>query len=167
VSTPITTAVAAAVLLLTNMSPQDRAEVIAAFPALNPFEEFQEVGFDYDADHFYTLRVEFSRLLNEDEISQVSGCIGYAFKARIRGEQLSEPTILSNTGRAGTVLEFDYDTTKTRSDDPDFTAAFDDAATYIELGSPKRTTNNAGPGTKGTRLVEGLNDGTKVRFYVR
>ena len=162
----VNTAVAAAILLLGALSPTDRAEVIAAFPTINPFEGYQEVGYDYEGDHFYTLRVEFSRELTADEISRACGCIGYAFRARIRGEELSDPVVLQNTGRAGTVVELSYDTTKTASDDPDLIAAFDDAATYIELGTPIRKTDRAGKGTKGTRLVEGLNDDTKVRFFV-
>ena len=163
----ITSAVSLAILVLGALSPQDRAIVIANFPALNLFEGYKEFGYDYEGDHFYSLRVEFSRQLTPDEISSVSKAIGYAFRARIRGEEISEPTVLQNTGRNGTVLEFSYDTTKTRSDDPDLIAAFDEAATYIELGSPIRKTDRAGKGTKGTRLVEGLNDDTKVRFYVK
>lgn len=165
----LSTAAEAAILILENLSPSERAVVLNAFGPINLFEGFQEVGYDYNGSDFYTLRVEFSRTLTATEISRVSGCIGYAFKARIRGEELSDPTpIFADNGSPRTILEYSYDSTKTRSDDPDFFAAFDEAETYMQLGTPIRATDRAGRGTKGTRLVEGINDPTvKVRFFVK
>jgi|SRR5579862_2350732 len=91
---------------------------------------------------------------SQDEISRISGCLGYAL-SQLAGESLSEPTVISNNGHF-VVLEYFWDSTKSRRDDPDFNITFNDALEYIELGTPFRRTNRMGPGTKGTQLVQGI-----------
>ncbi len=124
--------------------------------------------FDSDAflGDFYEVRVTFNRELSSDEISRASGALGYAFRASLAGESLSEPTVMQNV-EYRTVLEYDYDSTKSQRDDPDFDAAFLLAHRYIEEGTPVRKTDRAGKGTQGTRLVEGIGGDIDIRFFVR
>lgn len=111
------------------------------------------------------IRVEFDRSLVDAEVWQAAGCIGYALRQQLHGEDLSEPYKIKRKGKK-TIVRFGYDSTKSRSDDPDFPLAFDLAALYVSDGSPVRTTDRAGRGTAGTRLCEGLGP-VSVRFWVR
>jgi len=120
------------------------------------------------ADDFYGVRVVCDRRLDADEVSRVSGCLGYALRCTLAGEDLSDPTVfyLSNAATTFTVLDFGYDATKSRRSDPDFQGAFDLAREMIVAGTPIRATNRAGWGTKGTRLVDGIGP-VRLLFYVR
>jgi hypothetical protein len=134
----------------------------------SPTEEPWRSVDDPDAflSDFYEVRVTFDRELSADEISRASGALGYALRATLAGESLSDPTVaLCEDHR--TVLEYGYDATKSQRDDPDFDAAFLLAHRYIEEGTPVRKTDRAGKGTQGTRLVEGIGGDTDIRFFVR
>jgi hypothetical protein len=104
--------------------------------------------------------------LNTDQINRVSGCLGYALRAIIRGEQggLSLPQVSTNDCRM-CVIDYFYDESKTASDDPQVEKCFEIAARYIQEGSYLRKTNKEGPGTKGTRLVDGIGP-CKVEFLL-
>jgi hypothetical protein len=102
--------------------------------------------------------------LTQDEISRASGCLGYALREVLAGEDLSDPQVGASHSRVK--LTFYYDSTKSRRDDPDHFAAFEKAARYISEGTPVRTTNRAGAGTKGTRLVEGIGP-RQIDIFVR
>ena len=105
--------------------------------------------------------------LSQDEIDNISGCIGYALKQTIAGESLSDATSIEQTPFA-IGIEYFYDATKTQRDDPDFIEAFELAQKMVIEGTPIRSTNRAGEGTKGTRLVNGLGNRAKsVTFYLR
>ncbi len=113
-----------------------------------------------DAGQFYQIRLRIAgRPLDADHIQKASGCLGYALKEVVRGEELSEPTSVryeDENGACETVITYDYDSTKSRSDDPDYALAAEKIRQYIQKGTPIRETDRAGQGTKGTRLVEGL-----------
>jgi hypothetical protein len=53
---------------------------------------------------FYDFKVIAPRVLTDDEISRVSGCIGYALRQVLAGEELSLPAVHHTPVR--TVLEF-------------------------------------------------------------
>lgn len=121
---------------------------------------------------WYEIRAEFGAYLTDEQVHQAAGCIGYALRQEIRGEELSEPLSIKRTKGGRTIARFGYDSTKTRSDDPDETLAFELAAQYVREGSPVRKTNRAGVGTVGTRLCEGLGNieglsNITARFWVR
>lgn len=118
------------------------------------------------ATDFAEIRAVVERYLTPDEITRVAGCVGYALRQELAGEDLSEPHVIQSVRAGQTVLLFGYDSTKSRRDDPDFAEAFRLAARYVAEGTPVRLTNRAGAGTKGTRLVAGLGQVT-VRFAVR
>lgn len=103
---------------------------------------------------FQNFNVRFPRVLSTDEISRASGCIGYALRQTICGEELSEPEVSIWQGQ--TVLSYFFDSTKSRRDSPDFESAFELAASYVVFGSPVRRSNRAGPRTAGTSLVDGI-----------
>lgn len=123
------------------------------------------------AGDFYEIRVTTDRGLIYDEIRCLSGCLGYALREVLAGESLSEPTVTFERGpkdRArATVLEYGYDSTKSRRDDPNYTLAFETARAYIADGTPVRRTDRVGAGTQGTRLVEGLAVQGTATFQVR
>jgi len=113
---------------------------------------------------FYEIMLAFDKPLTESEISRASGCLGYALREMLAGEDLSEPDAYG--ADQGMRLSYYYDSTKSRRDDPDYFAAFEKALLYINEGTPVRTTNRAGIGTKGTRLVEGIGP-RKVNIFLR
>lgn len=116
--------------------------------------------------HFEEIRVILHRHLNSDEIGRVAGCIGYALRQELAGEEMTEPYVIQSVRAGQTILLFGYDSTKSRRDDPDFDRAFELAGRYIVEGSPLRKTDRAGAGTKGTRLVSGIGK-CRVEFAVR
>ena len=120
------------------------------------------------AADFGEVRVLVDRILSAGFVRRLSGCLGYALRQTICGEDVSDPTItqLRAGGVGQTVLEYGYDSTKSRRDDPDFDQAFSLAILYAREGSPIRRTDRAGWGTRGTRLVEGIGVGG-VTFAVR
>jgi len=115
---------------------------------------------------FYEVRVCIGRHLTADEVARVAGCIGYALRQELAGEDLSDPHVIQSFRAQQTILLFGYDSTKSQRDDPDFEQAFLLALRYIVEGTPVRSTNRAGVGTKGTRLVEGIGK-CRVEFAVR
>lgn len=128
-------------------------------------------GPDAFADDFYEIRVTADRGLDYDDVRRLSGCLGYALREVLAGEALSEPTVTfergPGDGARATVLEYGYDSTKSRRDDPDYALAFEKARAYIADGTPVRKTDRTGAGTKGTRLVEGLSAPCALTFRVR
>ncbi|GGB68750.1 hypothetical protein [Deinococcus soli (ex Cha et al. 2016)] len=103
---------------------------------------------------FYTLGLLIERRLTADEALRAAGCLGYAL-AKMNGETLGEPVSMVFTP-ASTYLTFWFDSTKCHRSSYSFEEAFAEAARMIEQGTPVRTTNRAGAGTAGTRLVQGI-----------
>jgi hypothetical protein len=140
------------------------AEAVDAYVATLKEAEWILPG-DCDGD-FYEVKAAFCVLLDEEQIRRASGCIGYALRETLAGEDLSEPTVMRETEKGfPTVLTYSYDATKSQRDDPDYGEAFNKAAQYVHDGTPIRKTNRAGANTRGTRLVEGI--GFTAHLYVR
>lgn len=117
---------------------------------------------------FEQIKVVFQRRLSAEEITRATGCLGYALTETLRGEELGEPRVSFPAGACGkefTVLVFDWDSSASIRSVPDTHRAFEVASVYIPHGSRIRTTNRAGAGTRGTRLVEGI--GEAPSFWVR
>ena len=119
---------------------------------------------------FYEIMVVVAgRGLSLEQVNRLAGCAGYALRATLAGEELSEPTVTywrEEDGLVTTILEFAYDSTKSSRSDPDHAAAFGTMRAYITDGTPVRKTDRAGAGTRDTRLLGGLGD-LPVSFYVR
>ena len=108
---------------------------------------------------FTQIRAVCDRSLDTDEIGRLSGCLGYALKAALAGEELDEPGVYypAAGGKiAFTVLEYRWNSTSTTRTEPDYSQAFSKAREYIFAGTPIRTTDREGKGTKDTRLVAGI-----------
>ena len=118
------------------------------------------------AGSWYGIRVEFDSYLTDGQVRAAAGCMGYALRQTLHGEELSEPLSIKRTRDGRTIARFGYDSTKGRSDDPDDNAAFELATRYLIEGSPVRSTDRAGRGTRGTRLCEGIGP-VATRFWVR
>lgn len=112
------------------------------------------------------IRVEFDKELTVSQVLRAAGALGYALREHLVGEPLSLPRVALSPDPNVTILEFEYDSTTSKRSDPDFFEAFDAAMDYIEEGSPVRTTDRRGPGTAGTRLVDGIGP-VGMRFFVR
>lgn len=112
------------------------------------------------------IRATFDRGLTVYEVLRIAGALGYALREHIVGEELSLPRVAIPTDENSTVLEFEYDSTKSRRSERHDADAFDAAREYITEGSPIRKTDRRGPGTQGTRLVEGIGP-INIEFLVR
>lgn len=109
------------------------------------------------------MRFEANRDLTDEEARRVAQLVGYRYAATVAGEPLGWPD--RDSPRSICVSA---DSTKTRRDDVNqaFEEFEDDLDAFLVEGSPVRTTNRAGAGTKGTRLVEGLGDpDLKIQVY--
>lgn len=103
------------------------------------------------------IRASFDRALTTEEIWLVSGCIGYALRQWLRGNDLSLPLAQIGTlwgANTSTQLFFNYDSSDCYGEHVQ--EAFDAAALYVEEGSPVRKTDRAGVGTAGTSLCQGI-----------
>ena len=114
------------------------------------------------ADEPSAIRLQASSPLSDDEMQRLAQLAGYAYAAGVRGEPIGEP---ERDSRFSFVVG--ADTTKSRSDDISVAMQrFEDSLPeLIEHGSPVRMTNRSGPGTAGTRLIDGLGPGLTVEIY--
>lgn len=127
-----------------------------------------------DPEHPFTaIRALCDRRLDDAQVGQLSGCLGYALQAILAGPELSLPSVVRLESPAGsgvraafTLVEFAYDARLSGRTAPDYVEALAKAREFIRDGTPLRTTNKAGTGTQGTRLVEGLG-AVGVSLYVR
>lgn len=111
----------------------------------------------------YAMRFQANRPLTSSETAIVAALVGYAYRAEVRGEAMDLPA--QDTPYSFIV---GADTTKSRSDDLGQALQRFEAAlpALLRDGSPVRTTDRAGAGTKGTRLVPGLRDpNLKLQVY--
>ena len=108
---------------------------------------------------FTQIRAVCDRTLTQEEVRRFSGCLGYALKAVLAGNQLGEPEVSYPAAEgqiAFTVMEFAWDSRSSARTEPDYSQAFTKAREYIFEGTPLRTTDREGKGTRDTRLVEGI-----------
>jgi len=156
-------------LLAVNQAALPMLENPPAKPYLPPLPHQDWITVDSPdafARDFYEIRVVIDRYLTHEEARRAAGCLGYALKQELAGEELSEPCVIQSCRAGQTILLLCYDSTKSRRDDPDFDRTFALAESYIAEGSPIRMTNRAGCGTRGTRLVAGIGP-CCVQFAVR
>lgn len=112
--------------------------------------DYFEVWHEPDGDHFDSIRVTTDRELTDDEMQRMAQCLGYAMRAGVGGEGMYGPP----RRVAPTTYEMYLDTTKNSREQAE--NAWDNARDTIWNGSPVRKTDRAGPGTKGTRLTQGI-----------
>jgi len=104
---------------------------------------------------FYSFTVVVHERLGGEGVDNVASIVGYAFRALA-----GEPCDLTGSAHVNTTTEISisWDSTKSGSDDigARLPEVIENLKTYLEHGTPIRTTNRAGEGTKGTRLVESM-----------
>jgi hypothetical protein len=108
------------------------------------------------------MRLQASRELTDEELARFAGLVGYANRTEIRGEPMSDPdrdspySFVIGTGAK-----------KSRSDDiGQALERFEDRLQIlIAEGSPMRTTDRSGPGTRDTRLIQGFGDSLVFELY--
>ena len=108
---------------------------------------------------FTQIRALCDRALTEEEVRRFAGCLGYALKATLAGDELGEPTVCYPAAGGTisfTVMEFSWGSTSSTRTAPDYSEAFCKAREFVFAGTPLRTTDREGKGTKDTRLVEGI-----------
>lgn len=103
------------------------------------------------------------------DIQQVKGILQYIMGGPMQmyGEWDSDICLIadkSDDGEQARVFVWSCDFTKSQRDDIGSALFGDKGLTFIEDGTPIRTTNKAGPGTKGTRKYEGVGP-FKVAFH--
>lgn len=104
---------------------------------------------EFVGDNFEQIRVHLPENLREDQRERAEELVSYAARQSHRGENLG-------THSHGRIVGLGHDSTKantSRWHGDDFTEALEKG---LDEGSPMRTTDRSGPGTKGTRAVEGL-----------
>lgn len=107
----------------------------------------------------YELRFQADRPISDDEMHHMASLAGYAMSKAGRGEGMGQPE--RDTPYSFTVFN---DTTKGRQYRN--LEKFEDALPdMIKDGSDIRKTDRSGPGTAGTRLVEGMANPPKVELY--
>lgn len=110
----------------------------------------------------YAIRIQANRELSFEEAQRLAGLTGYAYRSTVAGERLSNPELDSPNS-----FIVAADTTKSARDDLGMALAdFEDSLPSLtKEGTPVRKTDRKGPGTKGTRLVDGLGDDLEIEIY--
>ncbi len=108
-------------------------------------------------DDFYSMALRFDHDVTDTEMERAAQLLGYAWAKHVHGESLGVPVRIDER-----TFEVAADSTKGRGiAGEEFLADVDD---YLENGTPVRTTDRAGAGTRGTRLVNGLGAGGVTVF---
>lgn len=101
------------------------------------------------------VRIEASRPLTDGDVHRLDHLVAYALAATLRGAKPGKPERDTDWS-----FLLDLDTSTSTRTHP--MRALDDFEANLHAwllhGSPARTTDKAGPGTAGTRAVEGLGD---------
>lgn len=106
----------------------------------------------------YAIRVQLGKELSEEEAQKVAQLFGYAY-AKTGGErgnhfEQDSPNsivVYADTTKAGSYESVDR--------------FIEELPEFLKEGTPVRKTDKAGPGTKGTRLVDGFDDLGYVELY--
>lgn len=135
------------------LSEADLEEIAFAFhPAGLGWVDLDDA--DAQARDFDEILIRTSRPLGFDDARRMSGCIGYAVRALMGGEGLSEPEMV-----APTLWVYRYDSTRRVRTSTPLSQVFAAAETYASEGTPIRKRDQA-------RRVEGV--GTiELRAQVR
>lgn len=106
------------------------------------------------------MRVQASRPLSDAEVQKVAQLTGYQHRSTLNGEGLGDP---DRCGNASVLIG--TDNTKSSGRKSMFGEFEDGLEATLQEGSPVRKTNRSGPGTQGTRLVEGLGSDVNFTLY--
>jgi hypothetical protein len=120
---------------------------------------------NYDGSETYKLIIKVDGLLDDEEVERSVGILGYALSP-VRGEEVLLDSVTRK--KTTTYIKVNWDSTKSRSDDLgdrifEIRHNFSD---YMKEGTPIRTTDRAGKGTRGTRLLSGIGFNADIMLEV-
>lgn len=107
--------------------------------------------------NFESIRVQLSRPLKDGDDDRIASMVGYAFRVALRTKYGSVEVKSSDTPYS-VILEADTYYAGTSDLARGLRVFEDQVGTILDEGSPVRTTERAGPGTKDTRAVQGFNE---------
>lgn len=107
--------------------------------------------------NFQSIRVQLNRPLKEGEDDRLASMVGYAFKVALR-TRMGSVEVVSQDTPYSVILEADTYYAGTSDLAKGIRVFQKEVQEVIREGSPERKTDKAGPGTKGTRAVNGFND---------
>ena len=128
-------------------------EAMPKKPFVRPFTDEHWLSAS-EATDFSEVKVVVERYLSDEEVWNLAGCLGYALRETLAGEQLSAPDVIQSRRAQQTIIFFNYDSTKSRRDDSNVETAVDLALKYIHTGyiSAQGTRLNEGIGKCGIRI---------------
>ena len=106
---------------------------------------------------FESIRVQLSRPLKDGEQDRIASVVGYAFRVALRTRYGSVEVLTTDTPYS-VILEADTSYAGTSNLEYGLKKFGEQVDSVFHEGSPIRTTNRAGEGTKGTRAVHGFED---------
>lgn len=106
------------------------------------------------------MRIQASRPLSDAEVQKVAQLTGYQHRSTLNGEGLSDP---DRCGNASVLVG--TDNTKSAGRKSMFNEFEEGLEATLQEGSPVRKTDRSGPGTKGTRLIEGFGSDVNFTLY--
>lgn len=106
---------------------------------------------------FQSIRVQLSRPLKEGEEDRIASLVGYAFRVALRTQYGSVEVAATDTPYS-VILDADTAYAGTSNIEYGLQKFGEQVHTLLHEGSPMRTTNRAGAGTKDTRAVYGFGE---------
>jgi hypothetical protein len=106
---------------------------------------------------FQSIRVQLSRPLKDGDDDRIASMVGYAFRVALRTKYGSVEVDNTDTPYS-VILEADTYYAGTSNLAKGLEKFEEQVVEIIDEGSPVRTTERAGPGTKDTRAVQGFNE---------
>lgn len=123
-------------------------------------------GVTPDAPEF--IRIQLNRPLLEDEEERIASLVGYAWKTKMRPDKYANAVEAQDTDSPySVILSVDLYRENPRSNEHRSLLEFQETLyEYMEDGTPIRSSDRAGHGTKDTRLLQGLEGADDLSFEV-
>lgn len=118
------------------------------------------VKYHDEVESIDSLRIRVPKILDDEELMNAAGCIGYAVKKYSGENATGEPYEVVRLA-GNTFFNIDI-----YARVEDYELFMCDLENYLYLGTPVRETNRAGPNTRGTRLVVGTGVVCEVLVWV-
>jgi hypothetical protein len=123
-------------------------------------------GVTPDAPEF--VRIQLNRPLLEEEEDRIAALVGYAWKTKMRPDKYANSVeVEDKDSPCSVILSVDLYRENPRSNEHRSLLEFQETLyEYMEDGTPIRTSDRAGHGTKDTRLLQGLEGADDLSFEV-
>lgn len=128
---------------------------------LDSLSRYDSSAFETGTGNFRYVFVTADRDVDDEDAARMWACIGYAFRAQLRNPDGLSQFVRLDADRFVAYYDSSRATGGWRERLHD---ALQDASDYIREGTPVRQSNRAGPGTRGTRLCDGVGE-LEVAFH--